>query len=203
MIGSALTPCRLREEPDAVLRLNLDATRARQVLRPAGGNDPSAREDHDPVADELDLAEQVRVEQNADLTPAQLLEQRANGSAARRVERARRLVEEQHRRRAHQSLRDAEPLLHALRHLVHAHLAGLREPDELEQVSPLLLAARRRDEPLMQAEHLVGRVPPREAEELREVAERGPRRGRPGRRAEELGPALGRPDQPARDLDER
>ena len=55
----------------------------------------------------------------------------------------------------------------------------------------------------MQLEHLVGRVPAGEAEELREVAERRARRTRAGPRARDLGLAGSRPDEPDRDLDER
>ncbi len=57
--------------------------------------------------------------------------------------------------------------------------ARVPEPDELEQLVPLLLAAGGAGEPLVEPEHLVRRVPAREAEELGQVAERGARRGDP------------------------
>ena len=103
---------------------------------------------------------------------AQLLEQQAHGAPPDRVERRRRLVEQQQPRLADERLRDPEPLLHPLRHAVDAALRGLRERDELEQARALGGAAARAGEPLVQLEHLVGRVPAGEAEELGEVAER-------------------------------
>ena len=54
----------------------------------------------------------------------QVLEQCADRSPARRVERARRLVEQEHGRRADERLRDPEPLLHSLRHRVDPHARG-------------------------------------------------------------------------------
>ncbi len=56
------------------------------------------------------------------------------------------------------------------------------ERDELEQASPLGGAAARAGEPLVQLEHLVGRVPAGEAEELGQVAERCARGARAGAR---------------------
>ena len=74
-------------------------------------------------------------------------------------------------RLADERLRDAEPLLHPLRHAVDAAVGGVGERDELEQPLALRGAAARAAEPLVQLEHLVRRVPAREAEELGEVAE--------------------------------
>src|SRR3712207_7297602 len=62
-----------------------------------------------------DLAQEVRVEQNADAAPTELLEERAHGAPAGRIERARRLVEQQHFRRPDKCLRDSEALLHPFR----------------------------------------------------------------------------------------
>ncbi len=169
-----------------------------------GGDDLAAEQDRDAVADELDLGEQVRVEQDGDAAVAQLLEQQADGPAADGVERGGRLVEQQQPRLADQRLRDPEPLLHPLRHAVDAAVGGVCERDELEQPPPLGLAAARAGEPLVQLQHLVRRVPAREAEELREVPERGAGVARAGARSPRPPPIPERrPDEPDGDLHER
>src|SRR6266550_4292525 len=55
--------------------VDLDSALVAQVVRRAGRDDPTVVDDHDAVADELDLREQVRVEQYRDSALAQLLEQ--------------------------------------------------------------------------------------------------------------------------------
>ncbi len=151
-------------------------------------DDPAVEQDDDAVADELDLAEQVGVEEHRDAAPAQLLEQLAHDAAADRVERARRLVEQEQARRADQRLRDPEPLLHALRHLIDpARRARPPSPTSSSSSARSARAAGRAGQPLVQGEHLVGGAPAGEAEELGEVAERGARASRePARRAADL-----------------
>ena len=145
----------------------------------------------------------MRVQQHRDAAAAQLVEQAADRAPAGRVERARRLVEEQQRRIADQRLGDPEALLHALGHRLDAPVARLREADEREQLGALGRAAVGAGQALVQGEELVGARPPGEAEELGEVAERAAGLGRPGRRAAHLGRAAGRAHEPARDLHER
>jgi hypothetical protein len=128
-------------QPCSLVGLDLDPAGAAERGRRALGHDGAAEQDHHAVADELDLAQQVRVEQHRGAAAPKLLEQQPDGPAADRVESARRLVEEQERRRADQGLRDSEPLLHALRHLLDAAVASLGESHELEQVGPFGLAA--------------------------------------------------------------
>jgi len=196
---------RLRRAVDAadtLVRFKLDAARAGQLCGRPRGDELAAEQDRDAVADELDLREQVRVEQDGDATAAQFLEEQAYGAAADRVERRGRLVEEQDARLADERLRDAEPLLHPLRHAVHAAARGVRERDELEQPAPLGGAAVRAGEALVQLEHLVGRVPAGEAEELGEVAERSPCRPRSGAGTGDLRLAGARAHEPDRDLHE-
>ena len=105
-------------------------------------------------------------------TRAQLLEQDADHAPARGVERARRLVEQEHGRSADERLGDPEPLLHAFRHLLDPPIARLGEIDQLEQLCPLGRAALGAGQPLMEDEQLLGADPAGEAEQLREVAER-------------------------------
>ncbi len=109
-----------------------------------------AGDDRDPVADQLDLAQQVRVEQDGDAAAAQLLEQAADDPPADRVEGAGRLVEQQQARAADQRLGDPEPLLHPLRHRLDPLAGGLAELDQVEQLRPLLRAPGRAGEPLVQ-----------------------------------------------------
>ena len=80
---------------------------------------------------------------------------------------------------------------------------GIREGDELEQPLPLGGAAARAGEPLVQPEHLVRRVPPREAEELGEVAELGAGGAGAGARAGDLSAAARGTDEADGDLHER
>ena len=72
---------------------------------------------------------------------AQLPQKVAHHAPAHWVERAGGLVQHQQPGRAHQRLRDSEPLLHALRHGGDLHVAGVREPDQLQQLRPLVGAA--------------------------------------------------------------
>ena len=79
---------------------------------------------------------------------------------------------------------------------------ALGQADEVEELGALGLAAVRARQALMKCEELVGLVPPREAEELREIAERGACGRRPRRGARDLGRAGARAHEPAGDLHE-
>jgi hypothetical protein len=142
----------------------------------------------------------VRVEQHGHAAPLELDEQVAHDPAPDRVERAGRLVEHQQAGRPHQRLRDAEPLLHALRHRLHAHPGRVGQAHQLEQLTALGGAAVRAGELLVQLEQLVGAQPAREAKQLGQVAERGARRGRSGGLARHARGALGGAHEAAGDL---
>ena len=73
---------RALEQPHAGVRLDLDTAGLRQLGRAALGHELPARDDRHPVADELDLAEQVRVEQHR-VTPRS----RSSSRSARTVRR--------------------------------------------------------------------------------------------------------------------
>ena len=127
------------------------STPPRATARPAcPRRRPAAGDDRHAVADQLDLAEQVGVQQHRDAALAQLLEQLADRAPARRVERAGRLVEQQQPRFADQRLGDPEPLLHALRHRRHPPVGGVGQPDQREQLPALGRAAVGAREPLVQ-----------------------------------------------------
>ena len=134
---------------------------------------------------------------------AQPDQQVADGAPPGRIERARRLVEQQQAGRADERLREAEPLLHALRHRADPAPGHVRELDELEQLPPLRRAAGRAGEVLVQAQHLVRRAPVGEAEQLGEIAEPGVRLGAPGGVPADRHVPAGRADEAARDLHER
>ena len=74
----------------------------------------------------------MRVEQDGDTAVTHLLEQDADDSAAGRIERRGRLVEDEHPRQADERLRDPETLLHPLRHAVDPAVAGIVQRHELE-----------------------------------------------------------------------
>ena len=143
------------------------------------------------------------VQENGDAAAAQVLEQQADGAPADGVERRGRLVEQEQARLADERLRDPEPLLHALRHPVDTAVGGVGERHELEQAAALGGAATRARKPLVQLEHLVRAVPAREAEELRQIAERRACGARAGARTGNLGLAFRLPHETDRDLHER
>src|SRR5437870_2716054 len=69
---------RPREGADAGRGLDLDAPGARELCRRPGRDDLTREQDRDAVADELDLGEQVRVQEDGDAAAAQALEQLAD-----------------------------------------------------------------------------------------------------------------------------
>src|SRR5262249_57945325 len=84
-----------------------------------------------------------------------------------------------------------------------APVACLDQADELEELTALACTACRAREPLVQLEHLVGRVPAREAEQLGEVAQPAACGQRAGAGAADLGSAARRAHEAAGDLHER
>ena len=91
----------------AAVEVDLHAARARERVRRALADRAAAGDDHDPVADELDLAEQMGVQQHGDPPLAQALEDAADEPAPGGIQRAGGLVEQHEPRRADERLRDA------------------------------------------------------------------------------------------------
>jgi hypothetical protein len=143
------------------------------------------------------------VEQHRHAAPAELGEQVAHRPPSGRVECARRLVEQQQRRPADERLGEPEALLHALGHRLHAPPGRRPEADQVEQLGTLRGAAVRSGEALVERQQLVGGRPPREAEQLGEVAHRRTGGGRARRRAAYAHLAARRAHEPARDLHQR
>ena len=95
----------------------------------AGGEDP------DPVADRLDLAEQVARQHDRQTTLVDELAQEVEDlDDAERIDRGRRLVEDQQVRRLDQRVGDAEPLAHAARVLLDRVVGPIGQPDLLEDL---------------------------------------------------------------------
>ena len=159
-----------------------------------GLDQAAAGDDRDPVADQLDLAQQVRVEQNGDAATAQLLEQAADDAAPDRVEGAGRLVEQQQPRRADQRLGDAQPLLHPLRHRLHPLVPRLAEPDKVEQLAPARSRRRpsRRGAGAAAAARRPSTSPGSETAPPDSRGPRGPAANRPARPSTSTPPPLGR-----------
>ena len=178
------------EGADALAGLHLHAPRPGQLVRRALRDDPAAEQDRDAVAHQLHLAEEMRAQHHRDPASSKLPQQVADDAPADRVERARRLVQHQEARRAHERLRDAEPLLHALRHGGDLGVAGVGQAHQLEQLGPLPRAPLGGREVLMEGEQLVRGEPVGESEQLGEVADRRARLGGAGGRALDLGAAF-------------
>ena len=124
------------------------AGRGEQLGHAALGDDLSAADDDELVGHRLDLAQQVRGEQDGARAVGEVAQQPAHPRDALGIEAVGRLVEDQHARVAEQRLGDPEPLAHAERVGAHALLGGrLREPDVLHQLV---------DAPALDAEHLRG-----------------------------------------------
>src|SRR6266545_617441 len=93
---------------------------AEQLVEGALRDDLSTIDDRHPVADLLDLAQQVRVEEDGRAALAKSANDLANVMPADRIERARRLIEDDEVRRAEERDAESEPLLHPLRERAHA-----------------------------------------------------------------------------------
>jgi hypothetical protein len=91
----------------------------------------------------------MRVQEDGHAATLQLFQQPAHGSTADGIERTRRLVEQQQARRPDQGLRDAEPLLHSLRHRLDAAATRVGKTDKLEQLGSLTFTSGGSCEPLM------------------------------------------------------
>ena len=151
---------------------------AEQLAERAGGDDPPVVDDRDPVAQPLDLAQQVRVEEHGRAPVARLADDRPHVVAADRVERGRGLVEDHERRVAHERRREPEPLLHALREAASAVAGAVGEPGEPEDALDLRPDGPWHGSPAelrVQRQHLVRGQPGLVAEQLGQVADPPPR----------------------------
>jgi len=161
-------------------QLEPELSLAEQLEEGARCGDPSPVEDDHPVADPLDLADQVRVEQHRDVPRLQLQHDIAHVGAAERVERAGRFVQDHELRPSDQGDCEPEALLHPFREAAHAIAGAFGQAHEGQAV-----ALRPRGHPDagqtdVEGQHLASTQPRLVPEELRQVADAGAR-GRIGR----------------------
>ena len=120
---------------DRDLELDLRSVPRGELVERARGDELARGEEPDPVAQGLDLAQDVRREQDGEVA---LLheppEQREQLLHARRVDRDRRLVEDQDGRLLDQGVGDAEALAHAAGVRLGLAVGGVLEADLVEQL---------------------------------------------------------------------
>ena len=151
---------------------------AEQLLERARRDDPAGIDDRDPVAHELDLGQQVRVEEDGHAAVAGLADDPTDVGPADRVEGRRRLVEQDEvgsaeERRPRGRAAAASPS----RTWRRGRPPGRSRPT-VSSAASISAGARRRGDPRQRAverEHLAGAQPRLVAEELGQVADPPPR----------------------------
>src|SRR4051812_20120739 len=108
--------------------------RGEQVVEWAVVDDPPAADDRHPVAELLDLGEEVAREENRDPLFREPPHHVAHVAHAGRIEAGGGLVEQQEPRFADQRRGEAEPLAHAVRVAAYPVLRAVAELDELERL---------------------------------------------------------------------
>jgi hypothetical protein len=162
-------------------------------------------EDHDPVADALDLGQQMRVQDHGRSPIARRTDDRADVGATDRIERRRRLVQEDQLRLAEERDAETEPLLHALREVVDGIVGAVGEADLVERLGGggRPLARGHAGKFGVECQDLACPEPGLVAEQFRQVADAGAGRAIANRGAEDLaGPARGA-HEPQDELDRR
>src|SRR5712691_12938509 len=160
-------------EPHEVGHAYPNGVTAEKLVEGALRDHAAAIDDGDPVTDLLHLAEEVRVEENGRAAVAQPTNDLAHVVPADRIERARRLVEDDEVGRAEERDAETEPLLHSLRERADAARSAVGEPDDRERVLDLALP-RGPVEPrelAVQREHLARGEPRLITEQLGQVAD--------------------------------
>ncbi len=169
---------------------------------------PAGREDPDPVADRLDLVEQVAREQDGHVPLRdQLAQQVEDLGHAERVDRGRRLVEDEDVRILDQRIGDPESLEHASRVFLGVVVGPVGQTHLLERLVDRVLGLGARDpvEPGRVAQVVATGHVGVEANGVREVADAPLHLERPAGRIEpdDAGLALGRLGQPEQHQDGR
>src|SRR4029079_19342895 len=100
----------------------------------AAGDDPAVVDDRDAIADLLDLAEEVRVQEDGRAPIGGRSHDAPDVDPTDRVECRGRLVEDDQRGVAQERRAEAETLLHALREPADDVAGPIGEPDELERL---------------------------------------------------------------------
>ena len=120
---------------------NRPSCRVRSATVPCRTSSPLVQDRH-PVGDHLDLAEQVRVDEDRPPLALELQEQVADLLAADRVHAVGRLVQEDHLRVVEERLGDPQPLLHPLGVGADLGVHPLAQADDLQRLGDPLASAR-------------------------------------------------------------
>ena len=130
-------------------------------------------QDHHAVTDPLDLGQEVRVQDHRGPAIPGGPDDRPNVGATDRVERRRRLVEQDQLRFSEERDAQTESLLHALGELADRVVRAVRQPDPVERLLDRAGATADRHvrEPGMQREDFTGGQPGLVPEELGQVAD--------------------------------
>ncbi len=148
----------------------------RQVLDLSLGGDRALPEDGHAAADQLDLREEMRVQEDRPALRRFFLQQVADLPPADRIDAVRRLVEQEDVGLVHERGGQAEPLRHPLGELLDPHIGPVGEADALEQPRDPRTEVRRGDarHPPEDRERLAGRQVPGETMPLREIPDPAP-----------------------------
>ena len=112
----------------------LAAGGALEVVQRALEDDEARADDGHPVAELLDLGEQVAGQQDGRAAERQPRDERPHVAHPGRVQARGRLVEQQELRVAQERRRDAEPLAHAVRVAAHLVALAVGELDDVEDL---------------------------------------------------------------------
>src|SRR6267378_4167130 len=112
---------------------------AKELVERPLRDDAAAIHDRDAVADLLDLAQQMRVEENGRASFAESADDLAHVVPADRIERTGGLVENDQVGRTEERDAEAEPLLHSLRERCDATRPAVGETDDRQRVRDLAL----------------------------------------------------------------
>src|SRR5437867_7173172 len=178
---------------------------AEHVVELAAGDDPAVVDDRHAVADLLDLAQQVRVEEHRGTPSRGASHDAPNVDAADGVEGRGRLIEDDERRLAEQGDAQPESLLHALGEAPDEVAGPIGEPHDPERLVGCLAASRagHAHQLAVQCQHLARLEPGLVPEQLRQVADLASRPKVTQRSAEDLATAAGRPGEAEQELDGR
>ena len=181
------------------------AVRRDDLVERSRCDDPAVVEDDHAIADTLDLGQQVRVEDDRRAAVASRAHDRPHVRPTDRIERRRRLVEEDQVRVAKECDAEPEPLLHPLRERADRVVGSIDQSDEGERLVDCRGPPAGRDagELGVKTQHLAGMEPRLVAELLGQVADRGARPTVTQRRAEDLPGSRTRTHEAEEQLDGR
>ena len=126
-----------RRRQRLVCQANLEPVSAHltlELVRRAFGDHLAVVDDRDPVREAVGLLQVLRRQQDGRPAADEALDRLPEREPAAEVEAGRRLVEEEDRRPGDERRRQVEPATHAAGIRPHQPLAGVREPELVEQL---------------------------------------------------------------------